>query len=79
MVVRDLLCLVLSFVSVATFASDTSNAPLLPLFPAFLSIPICCSGIPSGRYVLSLPSGCLIELLVRTQLFYQWRRAYQAL
>lgn len=35
MVVRDLLCLVLSFVSVATLFSNSSNAPLFPVFSVF--------------------------------------------
>ena len=35
MVVRDLLCLVLSFVSVATLSSNTSNATLFPVFSVF--------------------------------------------
>jgi hypothetical protein len=77
MVVYDLLRLVIHLVSaVSTFESIAPNTVLLK---ACSSIHIYCSGILSGRCVLSLPLACLIALLVSVALHFSDFRTQHAL
>jgi hypothetical protein len=61
MVVPDLLCLECELVS---FINVLGFDPVLILCQAYLSILTFCSGIRSGLLLRSLPSVCLIDLLV---------------